>query len=80
MRDCQHAPRKSCPRCGQAFDCCGGVGWCAAATLSPARRAELRRLYADCLCPECLQAGGPAAAPATRDSPPDRMRPAPTDP
>ena len=51
----------TCPRCKGPFAC--GVGaapstpcFCAGIALDPARLAELRGLYPDCLCAACLHA------------------------
>ncbi len=46
-----------CPRCDATFGCGVATGscWCAAATLSPERLAQLAAGYEGCLCPACLR-------------------------
>jgi Cysteine-rich CWC len=51
-----------CPRCDAAFGCgiATGTCWCADATLSPERLAELAAGYDGCLCPSCLRELAPS--------------------
>lgn len=51
----------ACPRCGGAFACGVGAGrdtpcFCTTIALPPARLAQLRARYDDCLCAACLAA------------------------
>ena len=54
-RDACEPIAKICPRCQGTFTCGGTSCWCVAVQLTPEQRASLRRAYADCLCPQCLQ-------------------------
>jgi hypothetical protein len=59
---------KVCEACGATFTCCGGDCWCDDVKVEAETQADLRRRYADCLCPHCLKAAaaglrGPAANP-----------------
>ncbi|MGZ8844341.1 MAG: cysteine-rich CWC family protein [Pyrinomonadaceae bacterium] len=46
-----------CEACGQEFSCGMSLRgcWCASVELSDETRAELKALYKDCLCRECLE-------------------------
>jgi Cysteine-rich CWC len=47
---------KKCSRCGGRFSCKQEAGcWCATVRIEPAKLAELRARYADCLCEACLR-------------------------
>jgi len=50
--------RKTCPACGESFDCCADTRscWCERENLSGEVLAALRGRYDDCLCPRCLAA------------------------
>jgi len=46
-----------CEACGNEFSCGASLKgcWCSEIEVSEATRAELRSLYRDCLCRECLE-------------------------
>ena len=46
-----------CESCGEEFSCGASLGgcWCSEVNLSDTTRAELRGLYRDCLCRDCLE-------------------------
>lgn len=46
-----------CEACGNEFSCGANLRgcWCSEINLSEATRAELKGLYRDCLCRECLE-------------------------
>jgi hypothetical protein len=46
-----------CESCGSSFTCGANLGgcWCAEIKLSDETRAELKTLYRNCLCRECLE-------------------------
>jgi hypothetical protein len=46
-----------CESCGKEFSCGASLRgcWCSEVNLSDITRAELRGLYKDCLCRECLE-------------------------
>jgi hypothetical protein len=50
--------RKICEACGSEFSCGADEGpcWCEGVRLDAATLADLRKRYADCLCPQCLSA------------------------
>jgi len=60
---------KKCSRCGAVFGCRQAEGcWCAEVRIAPAKLAELRATFADCLCEACLRSF------ATEDSGAERGR------
>ena len=46
-----------CEACGNEFSCGASLRgcWCSEINLSDVTRAELKSLYRDCLCRECLE-------------------------
>jgi len=46
-----------CESCGKEFSCGASLRgcWCSEVNLSDTTRTELRGLYKDCLCRECLE-------------------------
>jgi Cysteine-rich CWC len=46
-----------CQACGNSFTCGASLKgcWCSEIKLSGEARAELRSLYSDCLCRDCLE-------------------------
>jgi len=46
-----------CEACGNEFSCGASLRgcWCSEINLSDATRAELKGLYRDCLCRDCLE-------------------------
>jgi hypothetical protein len=61
---------KSCPRCGNDFECCvSSINncQCSDVTIEPETAEELTLQYGDCLCRGCLEVL--AVAPATTPDP-----------
>jgi hypothetical protein len=47
---------KTCPACGRGFQCSGDSDcWCASVRLTGKALEELRAVYTDCLCEDCLR-------------------------
>ena len=63
------AKQKECEACGAHFECASLSKhcWCGKVKLNPVALAELKSLYTDCLCPNCLnEAASKASSPAER--------------
>ncbi|MFY4729190.1 cysteine-rich CWC family protein [Nitrospira sp. BLG_2] len=46
--------RKTCERCGQAFQCDGYQCWCGTIGVTEEHMDWIAARYEDCLCPVCL--------------------------
>ena len=47
--------KKTCPKCGNAFDCNGEECWCHAYNILNKDIHFIRQTWDDCLCPSCLK-------------------------
>jgi hypothetical protein len=53
----QEAITKNCSKCGITFECLHTIDcWCMDYEISQENLKKIKETYADCLCPECLEA------------------------
>jgi len=59
---------KSCAACGESFSCGAPAAgcWCEEVQVGAEVLVELRTLYADCLCRQCLAAAAVSSTPSAQ--------------